>query len=175
VSGFFFLQFLDRHDAPVAYGRVDPSRDQLLAEPGYVRRWTALELVVRTTDLTDYLPNNVGVRLCSRRLRDVLDLRRSGEDEVQWLEAVVVDASGRTHDYYVLHLPSHPDVLDEARTIRVGRDFVVKPVISRGQARNHCVFSFPGAAIRLIVADEVKVAIERARCTGVTFEAVASA
>jgi hypothetical protein len=40
------------------------------------------------------MAKNVGVRLCSTRLRDVLDRERGPRDEFQWLDAVVIDGSG---------------------------------------------------------------------------------
>jgi Immunity protein family (Imm11) len=174
LSEFFFLQVLDREGAPVAYGTDDPERDQLLAEPGHVDNWPELKLAVHGGQPTDYLANNVGARLCSVLLRDLLDQRRSSDDEVQWLDVEVVDQIGTKHNYYLLHLVSHPDVLDPQRTIRARGEFVVKPVLSRARVGNHRVLSFPGATTRLIVADDVKRAIEGAACTGVDFEAVAS-
>jgi hypothetical protein len=174
VSEFFFVHLLDREGVPVAYGAYDPDRDKRLVEPGWVERWATLELQVTSSEPTDYLANNVGVRLCSARLRDAVELNRGADDELQWLEARVVDASGVEHEYFVLHLPLQPDVLDPQRTIRAGGWFVVKPVLSVVRVGSHRVLSFPGAATRLIVSETVKAAIVKEGCTGVDFSKVAA-
>lgn len=172
MSEFFFLHLLDRDGAPVAYGVDDPDRDQILAEPGTVDDWDALELEVKGGEPTDYLANNVGVRLCSARLRDVIEQQRCDDDRLQWLEVQVVDEAGVKHPFFVLHLVSHPDVLDPQRTITARGSFVVKPVLSGAKAVGHRVFSFAGATTRLVIADVVRRAILDAGCTGVDFAKV---
>jgi hypothetical protein len=169
LSEFFFLHLLDREGAPVAYGADDAGRDQVLEEPGEVADWLPVELEVRGGDPTDYLANNIGMRLCSARLRDVVEQQRGDGDQLQWLEVQVVDESGVKHRYFVLHVPTHPDVLDPRRTIWAGESFVVKPVLSRDKLQGLRVFSFAGATTRLVVADVVRRAILDAGCTGVDF------
>lgn len=174
MSAFFFLQLLDHPDVPVAYGDDAPGRDKVLDEPGRVADWPGLELSVRGGGPTDYLANNLGVRLCSSLLRGVLEQQRGPEDDLQWLPAIVIDETGTRRPYFVLHLTSHPDVLDPQRTIWAKGSFVVKPVLSRQKVDGHRVFSFPGASIRLVIAEPVKTAIQRAACTGVDFATVPS-
>lgn len=173
MSGFFFLHLRDEPHAPLAYGPDDPERDELLVEPGRVEGWVPLELEVRSGVPTDYLANNVGVRLCSERLKDALEQANSGADELQWLDATVLDAAGIGHRYYVLHFPTLPDVLDPERTITSRGWFVVKPVIAESRVGQHRVFSFPGGTSRTVVTDQVREAVVRAGCTGVDFASVA--
>jgi hypothetical protein len=170
---FFFLHLLDREGIPVAYVSDDPSRDHLLAEPGRVEGWQSIDLETTEGEPTDYLANNIGVRLCSAHLRDILEQYRAADDQLQWLDVQVVDTLRVKRPYYVLHLQSHPDVLDPKRTITARGDFVVKPVVSQSRVGDHRVFSFPGATTRLIVADVVRTAILDAGCTGLDFAKVA--
>lgn len=172
MGPFFFLHLLDREDAPIAYAADDPDRDHLLAEPGTVENWRPVDLEVEGGEPTDYLPNNVGVRLCSAHLRDVLERQRGHDDLFQWLEMHVIDETGTKHPYFALHLPSYPDVLDPRRTITARGSFVVKPVLSGGKLAGHHVFAFEGATVRLVIADAVRRAIVAAGCTGVDFAAV---
>lgn len=173
VSGFFFLHLRDEPEAPVAYGIDDPERDELLVEPGRVEGWVPLEVEVRGGAPTDYLANNVGVRLCSERLKEALEQASTGADEFQWLDAEVLDEAGTRHKYYVLHFPALPEVLDPERTITSRGWFVVKPVVARSRVGQHCVFSFPGGTSRTVITDQVRKAIEQAGCTGVDFAPVA--
>jgi hypothetical protein len=173
---FFFLQLLDVDGAPVACGRDDPELDALLEEPGVVTQWDRLELTTESTALTDYLANDLGVRLCSLRMREVVDACVGEANDIQWLEAVVTDPTGCVVPYWVLHVAAHHDVLDPARTITArGGRFVVKPVIDTGRAEGHRVFAFPGASTRLVVSGDVRDALQTARCTGIDFAPVPSA
>lgn len=146
---------------------------EVLAEPGLVEDWEPLELVLREGSPTDYLANNLGVRLCSKRMRTAIEAASAGADQFQWLDAQVMDESGNVHTYYVLHFPTLPDVLDPDRTIKSRGWFVVMPVIAGSRVGAHRAFSFPGGSSRMIVANDVRQAIEQAGCTGVDFAAVA--
>ena len=166
---YFYLHWRDEEGASVAEGDDDPELDMILDEPATVDEWSGLELRLPSGGLTDYLANDVGVRLCSLRLRDLIESHRSATDEVQWLQAQVLDSSGQGHPYFVLHFVSHPDVLDRERTITARDDFVVKAVLDRNRVAGHNVFAFPGAEIRVIVSGVLRHAILAAGCTGVDF------
>jgi len=172
MGEFYFLHVRDDPGAPVAYGSDDPLRDELLVEPGRVDDWEDLKLVVQGGAPRDFLANNVGVRLCSDRLRTAIEGAKSGSDELQWLQAEVLDELGNTHTFHVLHFPRLPDVLDADRTIKSRGWFVVKPVLARGRVGLHRVFSFPGGVTRTIVAKNVREAIEQAGCSGIDFAPV---
>lgn len=171
MAGFFFLHLRDVAEAPVAYGTDDPARDRLLDEPGRPDHWPLLDLTVDEGVPTDYLANNVGVRLCSPRLRAILDGGAGPADELQWLDARVIDHHG-SQPYHVLHFPTVPDVLDRDRTIWVDDELVVSPVIASGKVADHRIFTIPGGGGRVIVASAVRHAIRAARCTGISFSSV---
>ncbi len=174
MSSYFFLHLLDEGAASVAHAEDDPDRDAALCEPGRVEEWCPLSLRLTGREAADYLANNAGARLCSPLLRDVIDEHLTPEHGVQWLDAAVVDRSGQRKPYFVLHFTSHPDVLDERRSITARGNFVVKPVIARSRAEAYHAFSFPGGSTRIIVSNQLKDAIEAAGCSGVDFAAVAS-
>lgn len=171
---YFYLQLADADVVPMASAPYDTDSDELLAEPGRVGGWQRLELTSEDSRLTDYLANDAGVRLCSERLRSVLDASRSEADTIQWLDAQVRTPDGGVHPFWILHLVAHPDVLDPSRTIRARDDFVVKAVVSCGAAAPYKVFGFPGATTRLIVSGDVRDAVIEATCTGIEFSEVAS-
>ncbi|QLQ17016.1 MAG: hypothetical protein HZY73_16680 [Micropruina sp.] len=172
MDSFYFLHLRDVADAPVAYGTDDPVGDGLLAEPGRPDHWPPLDLTVDEGVPTDYLANNLGVRLCSPRLRTILDQGAGPSDELQWLDAHVIDQHG-SRPYHVLHFPTVPDVLDRGHTIWVDDELVVIPVIASGKVAHHRIFTIPGGGIRMIVANDVRLAIRAARCTGISFSRVA--
>ena len=168
TAGFYWCH-LDDSATSRACGDDNFDRDRLLAEPGRVEDWPGLPLSLEGAAL-DYLPNNVGVRLCSTRLRDVVEAVRDRDDSMQWLSVSVTDPDGTVLPYWALHFVRHPEVLHEERTIRARGDFVVKPVVDSTRAARHQLFAFPGATTRMIVSQRARDAIVDAGCTGVVFE-----
>jgi hypothetical protein len=172
-SGFYYVHFDDHPGNPVAHGIDDPAGDRVLAEPTEVINWQGIDLELKTDTPPDYLANDLGLRLCSEKARSVIDGELSAADEVEWLHAGVTDGSGRTHQFFILHFRSYPEVLDWERSITVGNDFIVKPVLSESKARLFHVFSIPGGAPRLIVSDAVRQKLQESSCTGMAFARVA--
>ena len=141
----------------------------MLAGTDPIDDWCPLHLAVKVDHLVDYLPNNLGVRLCSGRMRDVIDRNHGPRDEIQWLAAEVADVFERSHDYFVLHLPGAEDALDEKRSIMVG-DVVVKPVIDAKKVTGRSLLRVPGASLTLFVSDAVRRALLKAGMTGFHFD-----
>ncbi len=163
------LLWSDRPDAPVARGDYDTERIATLAELGPISDWSPPSLTVDGTP-TDYLANELGIRLCSAKLRDLIERARADADELQWLGAVVHDESGSRIDYFVPHFPSTPDVLDPGETlITSDGSTVVRPAISLARAGSHVVFSYSRFGVAVVVAAELRRAIVAAGCTGVYF------
>ena len=118
---FYFVHFEEDETLPVARraDSIDAATvEAQIAQSTEVREWTPLRLLVDGTP-SDYLANDLALRLCSPRLRAVIEGALSPDDEVQWLDAPVRDQAGNETLYHVLHV-SRPDVWDDARTIRVG-------------------------------------------------------
>lgn len=174
MTSFFYLSWLDEASVCVGEGSDDPGRDRAFSGRDPVQDWSAPRLVVESDDLVDYLPNNIGVRLCSKRMRDLIDANLGAGDRIQWLRAEVVDIFGTSHDYFVMHMPGHDDVLNESRSIMAG-DFVVKPVIDAEKVRGRQIFRLPEAMLTAFVSRELKEKMADAAITGVHFEAAPTA
>jgi len=99
-----------------------------LPDSGTVEDWQTLILELVEGDFADYLPSNLGCRLCSKRLKDLLESHASSVDELQWLPVIVREGTEQ-RPYSILHFPNPPDVLNKEKSI-FARDFVVKPVLS---------------------------------------------
>jgi len=127
--------------------------------------WQPLVLDLIEGEFADYLSSNLGCRMCSRCLQDILDAHASSDDELQWLPVIVRRGSDQ-RAYSILHFPNAPDVLNKHKTLFAG-EFVVKPVLSQSAIGSHRVFSFPkGGELPLFVSEHVKIAMEAAGCTG---------
>ena len=141
----------------------------LLPDEGRAEGWMPKVLGLREGGYADYLASELGCRLCSERLKGILEEGASELDVLQWLEVEVTKGEEKRR-YYILHFPMPPDVLDGSRTLYAAADVVVKAVLSKDRAEGHRVFGFPKAGmLRTIVSKEVKRAIEAAKCTGLSF------
>lgn len=132
---------------------------------GVVTEWKTLTLELRDGGYPDYLASNIGSRMCSTRLKDILQSLAAPIDELHWLP-IEVTLGTESRPYWILHFPNPPDVLNKERTIFAGC-CVVKPVLAKEVVGNHQVFSYPRAGqLKLFVSEQVKRAIEAAGCTG---------
>jgi len=136
----------------------------LLPDGGSVVDWIPLEFDLVDGAFPDYLANDLGCRICSERMRYVLESSASRLDVLQWLPVQIV-CGDEVRNYWVLHSPEPVDVLGK-RTIRQG-DFVVKPVLSVARPAGHAVLTYPGSeGLALAVNQQVKDALALAGCTG---------
>jgi hypothetical protein len=137
----------------------------LLPYFGSVTGWNKLSLSLTDGDFVDYFASDLGCRLCSRRLKALLQAHASAMDVLQWLP-VEVTSGIETKEYFILHFPSPPDILDREKTIFAGTA-VIKPVLSKQKIAGHKVLTYSeGGNLPLFVSDDVKSAIVEAGFTG---------
>lgn len=171
MTDFLYLTGVNdyRNGAGYLHGDTRPIRD-FLHEQRPVTDWTPLVLTVKAGWLCDHQPNNAGCLLFSERLQSVLEDNRAEADILQWLPVTVVDVEEKSWPYWILHFLTRQDVLNKGKTLFVpGTNLVMKPYFDKALVRTHRVFSYPGAALALVVSSEVKQAIRQARCTGIEF------
>ena len=161
-------------DAPEAeeYGIAfsEPHVDAfLLPESGtLVKDWASIRLELRDGGRSDYLSSDLGGRLCSSRLRDVIENCKMESDELQWL-AVDVKNKGEQEKFFFLHFPQNIDFVDYNKSITVG-DMIVKPVLKSSIISSHSLLTLPGEAGRtLFVSSRLKSRIEQLGLTGMSF------
>jgi len=172
MTDFFYLHWHEDELLGVGYAPDDPALDRILAKPKRVVNWRPIAFVLKDGAFADYQANNLGLRLCSKKLMSIFEHTRAEVDDLQWLAATIETENGESRRYVVLHVPTTYEVLDKDRTIFAGEDFVVKACLDESAVREHCVLGLPGCVHTLIVATEVKEAIELAECTGVEFSRV---
>jgi hypothetical protein len=131
-------------------------------------KWNPVSFTLKDGGFSDYQINDNNWPMCSKKLKTLLETGASAEDSLEWLSVNVVDQSGTSEEYFVLHFPERPDVLDQKRTLFAG-DFVVKPVFSRTLIGPHRVFIYPSGESVVIIAEPVKDAITQANCVGLDF------
>jgi hypothetical protein len=166
--------YLSPHESPhvgVALA-TNPAILERLRDPGLQATWRTPSFRLSTGVFADLMPSNASVPLCSERLRALLDSLRDVRDELVWLPADVSNETGDQRRYFLLLAGADPHVLDKARTLWAGGDFVVRAVIDLPAARGHRVFSFEPFSGRVIVAAQVKETLEAQGITGVDYAPV---
>ncbi|MBN73788.1 MAG: hypothetical protein CME32_31415 [Gimesia sp.] len=167
---YFQILLDDEHEYGVATA-IDYNELFFLPRSGAVSDWHPIKMKLTEGTFVDYLANDLGCRLCSRRLKNILQLSAALDDEFQWLP-VEVHKQREMCSYYILHFPNPPDILDKKRSLFAG-DFVVKPAFSRDKIGGHQVFVYPKAGeLKLFVSEAVKLAIEKEACTGMELSRV---
>lgn len=165
---YFFLTF--REDAQLGIARSRSDELFFLPQRGSVLGWDGHDLDLEQGSFLDYLANDLGCRLCSDALRDLLNSYASKADMIQWLSTVVY-CGAESKRYSILHFPDPPDVLSDS-SVAVG-DMVVKPILSAKKAMGHSVFAFVGAeGLSLIVDQQTRNALQESRLSGVEAELV---
>jgi len=138
-----------------------------------VSEWEGLHFTMKGGTFSDYLANNHAARLCSAKMRKILDHMKSEIDELQWLPVIVENENGEQRQYFILHFPITYDVLNEKESIFGAYNSIIKPVISQSKAHGHNIFTFHGAAqLSFRISEPVKVEIQKEKCTGMEFERV---
>lgn len=153
----------------VAYGPPD-EEDFWAPEVGEkVNDWKCLKLKMSEGEFADYLANDLGLRLCSERLKRVLVPFCKENQHVIWLPVEVVNARGQLQCYYALHFLKGLKALDSQKSVLVD-DLVVKPVFRSEFDLDSMIFGLPkqGGTLWFVSAD-VKIQIEAEGITGLAF------
>ncbi len=146
-----------------------PLLDKVM-DGGSIEDWQAPEYTLKGSILVDYQPEVNGLRLCSEKMKRVLEDVTGPQDTIQWLPAVIKDDAGHRHPYWVLHFPDRPDILDVEETEYRASPLPVKAAISQKRAEGrHVMWSPDGSTVAFVVSEETKDELEKAECTGVLF------
>jgi hypothetical protein len=135
-----------------------------------VESWTTKDLHLRNGGFADYLANDLGVRLCSQKLRKIIDEINTAQDFIQWLPVNVLNEGG-AKQYSILHFPVNVPVVNREKSLIVG-DMLVKAVLNKDVAEKLTIFTLPNEPGRTIyVSSSLKKLIEDSKCTGISFHA----
>lgn len=161
------------------YYADDDTRGVAYAEPGWnimrsgvcVESWVPIVLQLKHGKFADYLANNMGVRLCSTEMRNVINENRTSNDKIQWLDVNVTDCEGGPKGYWILHFPRNYPIVNERNSSFSGKR-LVQAVIDSASARKYRIFTLPGTfGPTMFVSNDMKCALEQAYLTGIAFDA----
>jgi ribosomal protein L24E len=141
-----------------------------LRENQRITDWELLQCeIIEGAGFYDYQANTHGFRLCSQKLKDVLENGKNPEDKIQWLEATIT-WNNETRLYYVLHFYETVDVFDYERSGWDGKFFNKPKVFLKEKIKNHNVFSTYVDSLCILVKPEIIKEIKRQKLTGMVYE-----
>ena len=138
----------------------------LLYDGHGVKEWGTKHFSLKDGGYTDFLPANIGCRLCSKKLRDILEKCKSEKDVLQWLDAEVESEAGEKRKYFILHFPELVELLDIKKSKYIG-GVLTKQVIEAKRCVGHEVFSYKEcSSLSFVVSEKVRNEIKKENCRG---------
>ena len=179
MGSFFAMHHAENEEYDpygVAYAPESTDLFLLPVSGNKVTKWKLLDLMLKEGKFADYLSNDLGARLCSEKLMNIIEKNRSPQDILQWLESIVFSETyDEQRSYYVLHFPVNYSILDMNKSIIAGGGkMIVKPVFCLAAVKDHSIFTLPNeAGRRCYVSEKLKSLIEAEECSGLAFTKVA--
>ena len=134
--------------------------------------FTIFDNIGKGEGFQDYQFASFADRLCSQRLKDLLENSKSPDDKIQWLDTTVT-WNGDTRPYYRLHFYEDTDVLDPVLSKWNPEtklyDALYKTYV-REKIGNHNIFSYPGDYLGLTVKAFIVKEMKKQKMTGMTWE-----
>ena len=177
IKNKFFNLYSDKYPLEklvVLIAPLDKSHMDIPDE-GYIKNWKPITFLKRKEDkiLTDYPATDICDRLCSPKLRKIIEENLTEDDnEIQWLPMHIKDEeTGDITEYYYLHFPEYCDVLDLERStidqILGGYD---KEIVSYQKVKNKSIFNRPFNSCAINLSKKLKEEIFKTNCTGISVE-----
>jgi hypothetical protein len=140
--------------------------------PGRIEDWVQREYRLTGGGFSDYQAEVRGLKLCSQKLKEILEAAQREKDEVQWLPARVNGQGGESRPYWVLHFPySGDEFLDVDRSRYGPLDEVVRGVLNLRKAQGRHVLPSPdGSLVSFVVSSKARDMIISEKCEGLDFE-----
>lgn len=147
-------------------GFPDNEEDFDVPHDGFITDWKPITLHLRDGPFSDYQANSEACRLCSSKLRSIIDRNKSPQDQIQWLPMIVRDSSGEEREYFILHFPDVYDVIDRENSTFFGKDQLIKPVFSLRKIGEHKVFNYdPYNFFSFFISEDIRKDIEKKKFT----------
>jgi hypothetical protein len=167
-----FYQVWGRNDPNAGIGELPEGFDCLLTVKEAHEQIKHPILTVTHGTLLDFLPSAISWHIVSRKTRTIFDAYKLPDDTFDW-HSVEVRYKGMSVPYYAIWFPEHRDVLKQEECSFVpGTHYLRRIVLSSEKLRAMTVTTVERGDYsgRWFIAEELKKAIERHRCTGFVFE-----
>ncbi|MDX6187748.1 hypothetical protein SGQ83_00150 [Flavobacterium sp. Fl-318] len=193
MSKYFSISWVDNPVGPVAFGPENSKLNFELTEELVGCNKLPFDLIIKkvsqlkdsveeSDDLSDlntiwedYLPNNIGFALMSDRLKAIVDLHLTGQEDIDWINCKVW-ANATFKIYYILRFNRKLDVLDIENTKYIpNSNRILKPCYSLLKVNFYNVFheelsdNLWQINIFIIISEKLKKDIQKGKLTGIEF------
>jgi hypothetical protein len=166
---FFVVRAKESTALALVVDEREGDRTLYLKRAGYIDpdTWTPPSLILELPGFVDLQDEYTGLRLCSQRLRDVLERNAGPNDDLQWLPCSITDPEGERRDYWVLHFPNR------GASPSTGLIPPRTPPLAPADVQGRHVLPTPSLPMRtFVVSEDVAKAIVAEGCVGLEFRAV---
>lgn len=171
MKKFYEISFFQ--DCIYGVGFSENEEDFDVPHEGFITHWQPIILHLKDGPFSDYQANSEACRLCSSKLKSIIDQYKSSVDEIQWLPMIVKDEHGEEREYFILHFPVAYDVLDKERSLFFKEDQLIKPVFSLKKIDEHEVLNYdPYNFFGFLASEDIKREIEKEKCTNLSINKV---
>lgn len=169
MNNYFDICVKDDDSLGFAYLESERTKEVIYTCHLEVTYWKSPTFYLRGGDYGDFLANDFLCRLCSPRLRQILDSNKGEKDSIEWLPAYVEhSATQQKREYFILIISQFDDVYDHEQSLYINGSISI-PVLDRNKVVGHKVFSLPDDFISLMVSEDIKAAIEKIEGRGLKF------
>jgi hypothetical protein len=125
----------------------------------------------------DFQPNNLAWPIMSEKMMKLICDNLTGKESIVWM-CVKIKSDVEIKKYFVPRFENKMDVLDENKTVFVGKNnHIVKPVFSLKKIEHYNLFHIPDLfweiTSSIFVSNQLKKALQREKITGINFENIA--
>lgn len=167
-----FFSVSGKNDPKACCAKAPSGENALLTAQELAALDRELVLSVSRGVLSDYLPSNSALCLCSQKIKEVLDRYRLSDDTYKFLP-LKVKVQDELYPYFALWFPHAVDVMDPKKTTYVpGTDSIRRPVFKAEVLEKRSVVPRGSSDTVWVVSQDVRDALKRLGCTGLAFQEV---
>lgn len=171
MRSFYKISFNQEFTYGVGFPEEEEDFD--ISHNGTITDWKPIVLKLKDGPFSDYQANSEACRLCSIKLKTIIDQHKSPQDEIQWLPMIVKDEHGEERDYFILHFPVIYNVIDKENSTFFGDNQLIKPVFSLRKIGGHKIFNYDSYNFfSFFISKDIKKATEKAECTNLSISKV---
>ena len=175
IKNQFFNLYNDKYPFEKLVVLIAPSNKSHMNLPdeGYIENWEPIIFTKKKEDkvLTDYPTTNICDRLCSPKLRKIIEENLEEDDnEIQWLPMHIKDEETEEFtEYYYLHFPEYCDVLDLERSkFNKTLGVVDLAFFMINKIKNKSIFNCKGDNKATFISRKLKEHLFKTGCTGIS-------
>lgn len=159
----------------IAYLKSEASILDILPAAGVpVENWEPMELELRDGDYADFIYSNIAVKICSVKLKNVIDCNRLSGDLLQWLD-IFVSKGSKTMQYFILHFLDTKPIHNIEHSLIIN-DSLIKVVLDKQLVRDRNIFTLPNTrSLDIYISEIMKNAMISANITGISFKKMRTA